>query len=203
MVLQAIKYAPAGETGASLQIIDQLQLPHQSIYVPIVSCEDAWTAIRQMKVRGAPAIAIVASLSLAAELSDALAREDWNHDASKTRDLTWQRLEYLKTSRPTAVNLGDAVQKLKAMIDQVATRPGASGLTVVNAYIEAAEKMLVDDVKDNEAIGRHGADWIMKHTLAGQHKLRGKGQLKVLTHCNTGWGSKNRCSIGGKPRLTA
>jgi methylthioribose-1-phosphate isomerase len=187
MVLQAIKYTPAGASPASLEILDQLALPHRSIYLPIVSSEDAWDAIKQMKVRGAPAIAIVAALSLAVELSCERTRENTGTRASRAKQLIWKKLEYLKSSRPTAVNLGDAAGKLKAISDNEAMRDGATADTVATAYITAAEKMLVDDVKDNEAIGRHGASWIKGNTKAGRRKTRRDGELKVITHCNTGW----------------
>ena len=54
--LLAIKY-----TRGSLEILDQLLLPHQSVYIPVNDALSAWRAIKQMQVRGAPAIAIVAA----------------------------------------------------------------------------------------------------------------------------------------------
>ena len=169
-----------------MEILDQLALPHRSIYLPIVSCEDAWDAIKQMRVRGAPAIAIVAALSLAVELSRGRRTKDKNVTARSARDFICERLEYLKTSRPTAVNLGNAVGKLKAVTEKAEHINGAAGDTVAIAYVTAAEKMVVDDVKDNEAIGKHGAEWIKKHTSAGNRIGVGEGELKVVTHCNTG-----------------
>jgi methylthioribose-1-phosphate isomerase len=188
MVLQAIKYSQNRSASASLEILDQLALPHQSVYLPITSCEDAWDAIRQMKVRGAPAIAIVAALSLAVEIQSLNKRrdEDENESARSVRDFVWERLEYLKTSRPTAVNLADAVGKLKIVAEKAEKISGSDGGTVASSYIAAAERMLVDDVKDNEAIGKHGAIWIKEHTKAGMRRGQGEGELKVITHCNTG-----------------
>jgi methylthioribose-1-phosphate isomerase len=87
-------------------------------------------------------------------------------------------LEYLKTSRPTAVNLFDAAAKLWALIESTA-KEAKEPATVVYAYIEAAEKMLVDDVQDNKNIGRLGAEYITNH-------VKDKGEIAVLTHCNTG-----------------
>jgi len=139
-----------------------------------------------MKVRGAPAIAIVAALSLAVEIHKL---NNQTESARSVRDFVWERLEYLKTSRPTAVNLGDAVGKLKIVAEKAekAEKTGGSdGGTVASSYIAAAERMLVDDVKDNEAIGKHGAIWIKEHTKAGMRRGQGDGDLKVITHCNTG-----------------
>lgn len=140
-----------------------------------------------MKVRGAPAIAIVAALSLAVELSRETTSKNKDTTAGKIREYIWERLAYLKSSRPTAVNLGSAVGKLSAVAKQAETTDGSNSDTVAAAYIAAAETMLIDDVKDNEAIGKHGAQWIKEHTKAGKQRSQGAGELKVLTHCNTGW----------------
>lgn len=172
MVLQAIKYA-----RGQLEILDQLKLPHAEEYDHIYSSTDAWHAIKEMRTRGAPAIAIVAALALAVELENM----KLSPIAEEVKVFIDEKLEYLITSRPTAVNLADAARKLSKVVNAAATKADASGSDVKNAYIEAAEQMLVADVQDNEAIGRHGAEWILKNTEAGQ-----KGQVSVLTHCNTG-----------------
>ena len=183
MVLQAIRYTPEGESPAKLEILDQLLLPHRSVYIPIESSKAAWDAIKQMNIRGAPAIAIVAALSLAAELS---VEKQGNLSLPTIKDSIFERLTFLESSRPTAVNLADAVRKLKATVQKAAEQEGASGDSVANVYIVAAEQMLVADLKDNEAIGKHGANWIRDHTNAGRGRVQGNKALKVLTHCNTG-----------------
>lgn len=172
MVLQAIKYA-----RGQLEILDQLKLPHAEEYDHIYSSTDAWHAIKEMRTRGAPAIAIVAALALAVELETM----KLSSIAEEVKVFIDEKLDYLVTSRPTAVNLADAVRKLKKTVDLAAGKEGATGASVKDAYIEAAEKMLIDDVSDNEAIGKHGAEWIVKNTVPGQ-----KGQVSVVTHCNTG-----------------
>jgi methylthioribose-1-phosphate isomerase len=178
MVLQAIRYQPATTSSApSLEILDQLALPHRSTYFHIYNCEDAHAAIKQ--------IAIVAALALAVEIS----RRKLPSEAADVRALVSERLDYVKTSRPTAVNLADAVGKLKVIVNREALGQGATGQGVAGKYVLAAEAMLVHDVEDNEAIGRHGAKWIQDHTVAGRRLSREKsGELKILTHCNTGWG---------------
>lgn len=185
MVLQAIKYEPATQsTTASLHVLNQLSLPYRTEYDPIHSCEDAHTAIRQMKVRGAPAIAIVAALALAVELGET---KDQNRPAEEVKEFVGQRLDYLQTSRPTAVNLSDAVGKLKRVVKLASLEPDADGNAVARAYTVAAETMLLDDVSDNHGIGEHGANWIRAHTVAGKKAVAGAGAgLKILTHCNTG-----------------
>ncbi|KAF1914965.1 hypothetical protein BDU57DRAFT_501778 [Ampelomyces quisqualis] len=172
MVLQAIKYA-----RGQLEILDQLKLPHAEEYDHMYSSTDAWHAIKEMRTRGAPAIAIVAALSLAVELSNMKLPSL----AEDVQVFITEKLDYLVTSRPTAVNLADAAGKLRTITNEAAARDGANGDSVRDAYVAAAEQMLVDDVSDNENIGKHGAEWILKNSAAGK-----KGPVSMLTHCNTG-----------------
>ncbi|KAK6364351.1 S-methyl-5-thioribose-1-phosphate isomerase [Exophiala oligosperma] len=188
MVLQAILYEPASTSSPpSLRILDQLLLPHRTTYEQVSTCEEAHAAIKQMKVRGAPAIAIVAALALAVEIGAMVVAKKLSDAAEVVKERLNQRLEYLKTSRPTAVNLGDAVGKLKIVAKTAALQPEATSDSVAQAYIAAAERMLIDDVSDNKAIGEHGARWIEQNTTVGRRRKQNKSQeLKVLTHCNTG-----------------
>jgi methylthioribose-1-phosphate isomerase len=173
MVLQAIKYS-----RGQLEILDQLRLPHAEEYGHIYSSTDAWHAIKEMRTRGAPAIAIVAALALAVELSNM----KLSSIAEEVKIFITEKLDYLVTSRPTAVNLADAAGKLRKVTKEAAAKEGANGDAVREAYVTAAEKMLVDDVSDNESIGKHGAEWIVKNTKAGK-----EGPVSMMTHCNTGY----------------
>ncbi|KAI9255519.1 S-methyl-5-thioribose-1-phosphate isomerase [Sporodiniella umbellata] len=168
--LEAIRY----ERG-SLSILDQLVLPHETIFESVLSVQNGHAAIKTMKTRGAPAIAIVAALSLAVDVYSRFNNGEFK-TVDQVADFLNQSLEYLKTSRPTAVNLFDAANKLGVLInDSTASTPGE----LVEAYLQAAEKMLVDDVEDNKNIGRFGAQFIQKNA-------RDVSNLAVLTHCNTG-----------------
>lgn len=171
MVLQAIRYR-RGE----LEILDQLRLPHEETYIPIRNPQDGWNSIKAMQVRGAPAIAIVAALSLAVYL----AHENCSSSSSPASVIS-QSLKFLVTSRPTAVNLLDAAQKLENVAFDAQIKSDA-GSGVFEAYIKAAEQMLVDDVRDNENIGKHGAKWIATHAGTKVPDQR----VSVITHCNTG-----------------
>jgi len=170
MVLQAIRYHPG-----SLQILNQLKLPHEEQYDEIKSAEEGWHAIREMRTRGAPAIAIVAALSLAVELQHTSISDKGEEVAA----LIVEKLDYLVTSRPTAVNLADAARKLKLIVSSAVSHNHVSGAAVVKAYCDAAAEMLIADVSDNERIGMHGAEWIAK-------RATGSGAVSVVTHCNTG-----------------
>lgn len=172
MVLQAIKY-----TRGQLEILDQLKLPHQEVYDHIHTSTDAWHAIKEMRTRGAPAIAIVAALGLAVELTNT----QISNVAEEVKIFIIEKLDYLVTSRPTAVNLADAARKLRRKTEEAAKKEGATGESVREAYVAAAEQMLVDDVSDNQNIGKHGAEWIMKNTEAAK-----KGPVSMVTICNTG-----------------
>lgn len=175
MVLQAIKYE-----RCKLQILDQLRLPHEEVYIDISEPRDAFKAIKSMQVRGAPAIAIVAALSLAVHLIDVDIES--LIPRSTPADYIKQQLAYLVKSRPTAVNLADAARKLTKVVDNAMAQPSSSPSTVKEAYIKAAEGMLVSDVKDNQGIGEHGASWIEQNAA----QISSDGKLSVLTHCNTG-----------------
>ncbi|KAH9825384.1 Methylthioribose-1-phosphate isomerase [Teratosphaeria destructans] len=169
MVLEAIRYKPGG-----LQILNQLKLPHQEEYDEIRNSQDGWHAIKEMRTRGAPAIAIVAALSLAVELQNSKASDR----AEEVSAFIVEKLDYLVTSRPTAVNLADAARKLKKIVQAAASASGSDGAAVSKAYCDAAAQMLISDVSDNQGIGTHGAAWITKQA--------GGGPVSVLTHCNTG-----------------
>ena len=93
--LEAIRYS-----RGSLQLLDQLQLPGATHFMAIADCEQCWTAIRDMNVRGAPAIAIAGALGLAVEL---WSKKDSFADGAAVAAFVVERLDYLHTSRPTAV----------------------------------------------------------------------------------------------------
>ncbi|KAL9605130.1 MAG: hypothetical protein Q9219_000064 [cf. Caloplaca sp. 3 TL-2023] len=186
MVLQAIKYS-----RGHLEILDQLRLPHEEIYIEIKHSKDAWHAIHSMQVRGAPAIAIVAALSVAIEAANVVSILDQDIDSKKdgstipaAADTALQlaiQLEYLVTSRPTAVNLADAAAKLKTIVNDAAKEPNSNCRSVVEAYISAAEKMLVDDVSDNERIATAGYGT----ALGVIRSLHSKGSLRHVFYTET------------------
>lgn len=171
--LQAVRYS-----RGSLEVLDQLRLPHEFHYDAVSTRHEAFDSIASMRVRGAPAIAIVASLGLAVELhregvppgataADTVARVD-------------AALDYLKTSRPTAVDLTNAVARLKARVREAAAPADAAPDAVVSAFIDEAEAIFRRDLETNRAIGEHGAAWLRTHAAVDD------ATMSVLTHCNTG-----------------
>ncbi|ORY95326.1 methylthioribose-1-phosphate isomerase-like protein [Syncephalastrum racemosum] len=170
--LEAIKYK-----DGQLEILNQLALPHETIFEKAETIQDGHAAIKTMKTRGAPAIAIVAALSLSVDLQARQARGEFK-TAEDVHTFVLESLEYLKTSRPTAVNLFDAAAKLSALVT-AAKHTASDAASLVAVYVQAAEKMLIDDVQDNKNIGKYGAEYIYE-------KATDKSNICVLTHCNTG-----------------
>lgn len=176
MVLQAIRYG-----RGDLSIIDQLKLPHVEKYINVRTSEEGWHAIKDMRVRGAPAIAIVAALSLACELHDLMSINKLSTNVEDVQVFIREKLQFLVSSRPTAVNLSDAARKLEDQVKIHAETAGSTGHGVATAFIHAAESMLAKDLEDNRKIGENGAQWILKNAV-----LR-DSMATVLTHCNTGY----------------
>lgn len=94
-MLESIRYSKG-----QLNILDQLLLPTRHEYISVNGVEDGWKVINRMQVRGAPAIAIVGSLSLAVEI-----QRDVYDDKRVLRQDIEGKLNYLVSARPTAVNV--------------------------------------------------------------------------------------------------
>ncbi len=149
-------------TGMAVEIIDQTLLPHVFEAKRIDSLPAMIRAIKFMQVRGAPLIGAAAAYGLA------LAMLEDDGDAYLQQAAT-----ALLASRPTAVNLRWAVQRMLQRLQPV---PPAQRLTV--AWTEAAA-ICDEDVQLNQAIGQHGLKLIQ---AAGQGRT-----MNILTHCNAGW----------------
>ena len=169
MTLQAIKWK-----NGKLEILDQILLPAISRYVPVNGVEDGWKVINKMQVRGAPAIAIVGCLSLAAELK----REEPTDKKSLRQDVEG-KLNYLVSARPTAVNMKLAADKLIHLANKLSKDETVSVVEMKRRFLDAIEAMLEKDIADNKAIGDFGAREILKN-------VNGDNSVRVLTHCNTG-----------------
>jgi len=153
---------PLGEDAFG--IIDQTKLPHEFVTLRLTSAQDAAHAIGSMQTRGAPLIGAVAAYGLAL----ALRADPSDENLTTTADT-------LRATRPTAVNLAWALQRVA---DAVRNRPRDERAAL--AWKEAAA-ICNEDVAMCEAIGRHGLTLI--RTLAEAKKRK----LNILTHCNAGW----------------
>ncbi|KAH6895998.1 Methylthioribose-1-phosphate isomerase [Thelonectria olida] len=169
--LKAVMYS-----RGKLEVLDQLRLPHEFHYDDVTNRTEAFESIASMRTRGAPAIAIVASLGLAVELYNNGLTATSGEEAIAQID---EALDYLKGSRPTAVDLTNAINQLKAKIRTVGS--GASKDDVISAFVNEAEKIFEKDLETNLSIGDFGAEWLRAQVDASESQ-----QISVLTHCNTG-----------------
>lgn len=172
MTLQAIKWSMVNR---QLEILDQTLLPATTSYVQIKSVEDAWHAINKMQVRGAPAIAIVGSLSLAVEILQHPGYED----KAALRQAIEDSLNYLLTARPTAVNMKTATNDIMKMVNCMNESDDCTLAKMKDSVIDLINEMLETDVADNKAIGKLGAAEIL-------YDVPKEKSVRILTHCNTG-----------------
>lgn len=138
-----------------LLLLDQRLLPHEETFFICKRLADVEIAIREMVVRGAPAIGVTAAYGLVLAI-----QEDPSYFP--------KACEILFNARPTAVNLRDAIDYMKAQL-----KDAFSGSSVAELAEQAAVAYHEDDLKKNRAIGRHGASFL-------------EGERRILTHCNTG-----------------
>jgi methylthioribose-1-phosphate isomerase len=151
--------------GWSVEIIDQTKLPYEMRIARICSVEDAARAITTMQVRGAPLIGITAAYGIALAL-----RRDPSDECLAAA------VALLRATRPTAVNLAWALDRMLARL-----QPLAPSERVIAAYASAAE-LAEEDVATNRAIGEHGLG-ILRSLL---EKKKPGEPLRILTHCNAG-----------------
>lgn len=151
---------------AKLTIVDQTLLPERFEYIALDTLQDVWDAIKALKVRGAPAIGVCAALGLVVGV-----REKNPASPAQAITATHEAAEFLATSRPTAVNLFWALDRMTRAADALPED------TSVNAILDRLEAeacaILDDDRRICREIGKHGAALI-------------KNDTGVLTHCNAG-----------------
>ena len=154
------------DDGETIAIIDQRQLPQAFEIINLATLADACAAIREMAVRGAPLIGATAAYGLYLAM-----REDAGDDCMQAA------AEALLSTRPTAVNLRWALDRMRA---RLAGTPSAE--RVARALAEADEISRLD-VDTNRSIGEHGLELIRE--IAAR---KGPGEaVNILTHCNAGW----------------
>lgn len=173
--LESIKY-----TKGSLRLLDQRRLPLETIFTDVLTVQDIWVAIQEMRVRGAPAIAVSAALGIAVAAERELEAKKWS-SGKDALDFITSNCDYVITSRPTAVNLANTLLALKAELQGVQSSL-STAQAVVDRFTAMAERVYAEDVAYNEGIMKHGAAHILSHSKGGQNG----GKVRVLTICNTG-----------------
>ncbi|WWD19519.1 methylthioribose-1-phosphate isomerase [Kwoniella shandongensis] len=166
------------DKSGQVEIVDQLLLPHSVVWMPVSTPEEAFDAIKSMRIRGAPAIASLAALSLRSYLSSSSAPSF----SSPSDAVKWIRetVDYLQSSRPTAVNLGEAMDRIRAILKK-AESEGKTTEEIVETIKTVCGNVHEEDLERNKEMGRLGAEWLWK-----KRGGNGKKALKVVTVCNTG-----------------
>lgn len=159
----------AGSGGDAVGVIDQTVLPHRFTTRTLHSCDEAADAIRSMVVRGAPLIGVTGAYGLM------LALQRDPSDASLAA-----AFEQLNATRPTAVNLRWALERVRELVLPLAPADRAEA-----AKREAAA-IADEDVAMCEAIGDHGLEIFQQLAAARPPEQQGQ-PFNVLTHCNAGW----------------
>jgi methylthioribose-1-phosphate isomerase len=165
--LNKTNYQPVEWYGDHIKLLDQTRLPGEEVYLDISDHDELAEAIRQLRVRGAPAIGVAGGygVALGAHNLKATSGEEFLQKLQKVIDT-------LKNARPTARNLPRAVERM----ERVATEAVAAGESVdriKEILVEEADRIHNEEVEATEKISQLGAELI-------------ESGFTVLTHCNTG-----------------
>jgi methylthioribose-1-phosphate isomerase len=154
-------------TDEGVRMIDQRLLPTEEKYIMLRSCEEVADAIKQMVVRGAPAIGISAAMGLALGTRQAVGTTvtDLEEDFDFFCDL-------MSRTRPTAVNLFWAIERMRDRFRR-AKAAGSDAEQIKEQLVEEAQAIFREDIESNRALGRFGGELIPDGAT-------------VLTHCNAG-----------------
>jgi len=143
--------------GDYISVINQLKLPHQLEYLDLKTLEDVEKAIKDMVVRGAPLIGIVAAYGFAIGIKQYPDKPEYVY-------------EKLKNTRPTAVNLFWALNRMMEKYNRLKDKDKE---TLIAELFKEAERIEIGDYHANKSIGGYGEVLIPK-------------KANILTHCNTG-----------------
>ncbi|KAG6866708.1 S-methyl-5-thioribose-1-phosphate isomerase [Blastosporella zonata] len=171
-------------SNGKLEIVNQLLLPHTTEFIHINSIQDAHDAIKTMKIRGAPAIASLASLALSYYLTEALEaspKPEYLASPEALKAHIVPILDYLFTARPTAVNLGAATRRLQKSLTSSLVS-GGDVRSIAQALIAEGHLIADEDVGRNKEMSKWGGEWLLNQV--GPEKSA--GGLNVMTVCNTG-----------------
>ena len=154
-----------GVEDGYLEMLDQRQLPDREVWLVMSTAEEVAEGIEKMVIRGAPAIGIAAAYGVAMAL-----RSHLREGADDVVEAIAPTIDRLGETRPTAVNLRWAIERMTSMLDDHANE--APEIIVERAF-EEAEAMLEEDREHNRAMAREGARLF-------------SNEASILTHCNTG-----------------
>jgi methylthioribose-1-phosphate isomerase len=173
------------DAAGVLVILDQTRLPGETVYLPLATQKEIWEAIRELRVRGAPAIGIAAAYGAYLGVRGSVA----STHAELCREFARVKA-YLATARPTAVNLFWALDRMEARLAQAKDCTPAEAKEALKAEAEAIR---AEDEQVCRSIGEHSLTLLRK----------GWG---LLTHCNAGvlatsrWGTATAAMYLGAER---
>jgi methylthioribose-1-phosphate isomerase len=161
----AVQSVRLNEEQNALVLLDQTLLPNEKVFLQITSIEEIWDAIYRLKVRGAPAIGIAAAygIYLATNQSNASSYSELSAEFQKFK-------KYLASSRPTAVNLFWALNRMEERLKKEAKK---SVEEIKDALKDEAERIRLEDESICFSIGEHALSLL-------------KPGWGLLTHCNAG-----------------
>ncbi|MCH7678765.1 S-methyl-5-thioribose-1-phosphate isomerase [candidate division KSB1 bacterium] len=152
-------------TNNQIRMIDQTKLPEELTYLEISDTEVLAEAIKSLRIRGAPAIGIAGAFGMVLGVQNF---------AGEEKEVFFKQLketaEYLNATRPTAVNLSWAIQRMNGVAEQNKDKPVAE---IKEQLLKEAQTIWEEDRKICRRLGKHGAKLL-------------KDGFNVLTHCNTG-----------------
>lgn len=160
-----LKTVRLGEDANSVVILDQTQLPEKEVYLSLYSAEDIWDAIYKLKVRGAPAIGVAAAYGIyvCSKQIKAAGFDDFYKEFKRVK-------EYLASSRPTAVNLVAALNRMEKVVQE--------------NHLEDVSELVRLLHKESQAIREEDA---VACRRIGENCLSLlKPGMGLLTHCNAG-----------------
>jgi len=168
MIVKALEWI--GDIDGFLEIIDQRELPGGFVKLQCRNVETLFEAIKTLAIRGAPAIGVGAAYGLVLAMQKAAG----SNDVEKGLRILEQSVEYLATSRPTAVNLFWALQRVQEKAGQFAAEHP-------EAELQDFRKIILAEAK---AIYREDVDMCLRIGQNGQKFI--KDGAGILTHCNAG-----------------
>ncbi|MDD5433948.1 MAG: S-methyl-5-thioribose-1-phosphate isomerase [Nitrospira sp.] len=148
-----------------VRMLDQTRLPLEVTFFDCRTYQEVAKGIKELIIRGAPAIGVAAAMGVALGAQD-IETEDFSEFFSELEKIC----AHLGSTRPTAVNLFWAIERMKRFVLSIKGKPVA---VIKKALIDESNRVLQEDIEANMAMGKHGAQFI-------------KSGNTILTHCNDG-----------------
>jgi methylthioribose-1-phosphate isomerase len=174
MIVKTLKWI--GGVKGCLEIIDQRKLPGEFKKIRCTNVKQLYDAIKTLAVRGAPAIGVAGAYGAALSLKNI-------SSVVSAVKLLKKDCEYIASSRPTAVNL-------KWAIERVLKRVANSQFDTLNELrkivLKEANEICREDIEMCRAIGRNGVRFVTRASSPWRHGQDGRATFTILTHCNAG-----------------